>query len=164
MSERYIHKVITLNADDEDVATGRKRLPSTIVGRAARRMTHLGTLVARVVDPQSLDPNTSLIYGSTYAEDPHARRLCRQFSEPESHAFPELNPSQCHPAGLCRNQNTGGRVSPLCAVIETWSYRCSMRIPCPDRPSPACRRGGTRGLDGRARPSKCGELVPGAWS
>jgi len=67
MAELYIRKETTLEPDDEDVVVGRSRLPSTINRRGARRMTHLGTLIARVLDPESIDLDSTLVYGSTYA-------------------------------------------------------------------------------------------------
>ncbi|RKX33944.1 MAG: hypothetical protein DRP71_08680 [Verrucomicrobia bacterium] len=94
--EKYLHRPVTLRAEGEDTATGRNLLPPVISRRAARRMTHLGTLIARVLDSQSVDRETSLIYGSTYAETRSLEDYVDSFPRPS----PLLFQGSIHPSAI----------------------------------------------------------------
>jgi hypothetical protein len=96
MIERYIHKPVTLKPDGEDIAAGRNRLPPAISRRAARRMTHLGTLIARVLDSHLIDRETFLVYGSTYAET----RALEDYVDSFPHPSPLLFQSSIHPSAI----------------------------------------------------------------
>jgi len=96
MAELYIRKETTLEPDDEDVVVGRSRLPSTINRRGARRMTHLGTLIARVLDPESIDLDSTLVYGSTYAGSRTLEGYVDSFPNPS----PLLFQSSIHPSAV----------------------------------------------------------------
>ncbi len=96
MPDLYIHKATTLEPGDEDIVIGRSCLPSSINRRTARRMTHLGTLIARILDPGSLDPGTSLIYGSTYADSPTLEGYVDSFPRPS----PLMFQSSIHPSAI----------------------------------------------------------------
>ena len=94
--ERYIHGPVTLKPEGEDLRTGRNLLPPAISRRAARRMTHLGTLIARVLDPHLVDPETFLVYGSTYAET----RALEDYVDSFPHPSPLLFQGSIHPSAI----------------------------------------------------------------
>lgn len=114
MSDWYLHSPVTLKVDGEDVVAGRNRLPSSISRRSARRMTHLGTLIARVLNPQAVDRSTSLIYGSTYAETRTLENYVDSFPNPS----PLLFQSSIHPSAIQQlfvaSRTPMGEFIPLC--------------------------------------------------
>lgn len=95
-TELYISHVHTLRAGDETLAQARSRIPKDFPRRSARRMTHLGTLLARVMTDLPTPIDGTLVYGTTYAETQSLENYVDSFPQPS----PLLFQASIHPSGI----------------------------------------------------------------
>lgn len=93
-TEFTIHGVCVLRVGEETLTEARAALPPDFPRRSARRMTHLGTLMARVMNDRT--PGSTLIYGSTYAETRSLEDYLNSFPDPS----PLLFQGSIHPSGM----------------------------------------------------------------
>lgn len=95
-TEFHVSRVRTLRAGEETMAEARSRLPEVFPRRSARRMTHLGTLLARVLEDLSTPLEGALVYGTTYAEIRSLENYVDSFPDPS----PLLFQASIHPSGI----------------------------------------------------------------
>jgi hypothetical protein len=96
VTEYHVSRVQTLRAGEETLAEARGRLPEDFPRRSARRMTHLGTLMARVLKHLPMPLDGALVYGTTYAETRSLENYVDSFPEPS----PLLFQASIHPSGV----------------------------------------------------------------
>lgn len=96
VTELHISQVHTLRAGEETLAEARSRIPKDFPRRSARRMTHLGTLLARVLKDLPTPIDGTVVYGTTYAETRSLEDYVDSFPQPS----PLLFQASIHPSGI----------------------------------------------------------------
>lgn len=95
-TEFHVSQVCTLRAGEETLAEARSCLPEDFPRRSARRMTHLGTLLARVLKDLPTPLDGTMVYGTTYAETRSLENYVDSFPAPS----PLLFQASIHPSGV----------------------------------------------------------------
>lgn len=95
-TELHICDLRILRAEGETLAEARSRLPREFPRRSARRMTHLGTLMARILAGHDPGLESTLVYGTTYAETRSLEDYVDSFPTPS----PLLFQGSIHPSGI----------------------------------------------------------------
>ena len=95
-TEVQLFDLKVLRANEETLAEARSLLPADFPRRSARRMTHLGTLMARVLADSRPEPGSTLIYGTTYGETRSLEDFVDSFPTPS----PLLFQGSIHPSGI----------------------------------------------------------------
>jgi len=117
-TELHVHRRIWLDGAGETAAEGRQRLPAGFPKATARRLSHLATLYARVLE--ELDPtgDDALIMVSAYSET----RSLEAYLDSFPHPSPMLFQTSVHPApvqGACvARQRALGEFWPITGAEE----------------------------------------------
>jgi hypothetical protein len=92
----YLGELKVLRVSGEGLSEARRQLPDDFPRRSARRMTHLGTLMARVLADRRLAPGSSFVYGTTFGETRSLEDYVDTFPNPS----PLLFQGSIHPSGI----------------------------------------------------------------
>ena len=96
MLERYIQSFHSCFLDPGDEKASLAALAPGLPRRAARRMSRLGILLHVVLEKEPLDLQTSLVYGTTYAEG----NALESYLDSLPHASPTAFQTSIHPGGI----------------------------------------------------------------
>ena len=92
----HLADLVLVRGNGESLSEARQSVPRAFAGRPARRMTHLGTLMARILAEREGVAGHPIIYGTTYAETRSLEDYVDSFPSPS----PLLFQGSIHPSAV----------------------------------------------------------------
>lgn len=91
-----VSRVATLRVDEAQALERFSEMKAALPSRAARRMSRLGLMLARLLEQTGVTEETTVIYGSTFAEGRTLETYLESFPQPSPLGFQ----SSIHPSGI----------------------------------------------------------------
>lgn len=132
-ADLYLHRRLWLDGSGETAAEGRTRLPDGFPKASARRLSHLATLLARVLEQLDRQPGDALVFASRYAETRSLEAYLDSFPNPS----PTLFQTSVHPGpvqGSCvPRQREVGEFWPVTGGVDLAAQALQIAASCSAR-------------------------------
>jgi len=138
MTERFVHQLEIEYPGAETPAETRERLREHFPRGSLRRMTQLGLLVGRVLEPMKLQGDEAVVYASAYGESRTLEEYLASFPTPSPTLFQtSIHPSAVQQALIARQRGlrqfyplTGGRLLGSHALQTALQIQASRTVLC----------------------------------